>query len=394
MQNLSLLAQVAFLIVLAPIFSRISRIPVAVVEIIIGMVAVWIGYIDSDNSTFKIVAKVGFFYLMFLAGLEIDIKKFVSFKDKLFKNVILYFLTLYSIAIALYLIFKLNPVYIVAIPIVSLGMIMVLVNEHGKKERWLELALTIGVVGEIISITAIVIYDAVAIHGFGLELYRNIIVLTLIFIASYFIFKVFDFILWWFPKLKKIIMPEKDSMGQDIRVSMALFFVLIGIMQYHGIDMVLGAFIAGVYVANFFKFNKELNGKLNAFGFGFLVPLFFIYVGTTIDLNSLFKQEIIVRSSLIILVMVGARLISSFVAYYKYLGFRDTVLFSLGDSMPLTFLIAIATLAHNTHEIGIYEYYSFILAATAEGIGIMVLIKIILNFKNKRKQEEKLYKSF
>ena len=389
MQNLSLLAQVAFLIVLAPIFSRISRIPVAVVEIIIGIVAVWIGYLDSDSSTFKIIAKVGFFYLMFLAGLEIDIKKFVSFRDKLFKNIILYFLTLYSIAIFLYFIFKLNPVYIVAIPIVSLGMIMVLVNEHGKKERWLELALTIGVIGEIISITALVIYDAVAKNGFGAELYKNLIILTLIFIASYFAFRVFDFILWWFPKFKKIIMPENDSMGQDIRVSMALFFVLIGVMQYYGIDMVLGAFIAGVFVANFFKFKKELNGKLNAFGFGFLVPLFFVYVGTTIDLDSLFKQEIIIRSALIITAMVGTRLISSFVAYYKYLGFKDTVLFSLGDSMPLTFLIAIATLAHSTHAISMYEYYSFVLAALIEGVGIMMLIKVILNFTRNSKQEEK-----
>lgn len=393
MQTLSLLAQVAFLIVLAPIFSRISKIPVAVIEIIIGMLAVWVGYLDGDSNTFKTIAKVGFFYLMFLAGLEIDIKKFVSFKDKLFKNVILYFLTLYTIAIILYFVFKLNPVYIVAIPIVSLGMIMVLVNEHGKKERWLELALTIGVIGEIVSITALVIYDAVAIYGFGIELYQNLITLTLIFIASYIIFKIFNFILWWFPKLKKIIMPENDSMGQDIRVSMALFFVLIGLMQYYGIDMVLGAFIAGVFVANFFKFKVELRGKLNAFGFGFLVPIFFVYVGTTIDLNSLFKQDIIIRSFLIIVAMVGARLISSFVAYYKYLGFRDTVLFSFGDSMPLTFLIAIATLAHSAHAIGMYEYYSFILAATIEGIGIMVLIKIILHFTKKQEKEKALNKS-
>ncbi len=388
MQNLSLLAQVAFLIVLAPIFSRISRIPVAAVEIIIGMVAVWIGYLDSDNSTFKIIAKVGFFYLMFLAGLEIDIKKFVSFKDKLFKNVILYFLTLYGLAIALYLTFNLNPVYIVALPVMSIGMIVVLINEYGKNEQWLEATLTIGVIGEIISIIALVVYDAVVVYGFGVELSKNLLTLVLIFIASYFLYKIFDFILWWYPKFKKVIMPEHDNMGQDIRVSMALFFVLIGVMQYYGIDMVLGAFIAGVFVANFFKFKLELRGKLNAFGFGFLIPLFFVYVGTTIDLNLLFKQEIIVRSALIIVAMVGARLISSLAAYYKILGFRDTLLFGLGSSMPLTFLIAMATLAHSTHTIGMYEYYSFVLAAIVESVCIMIIIKVILSFNTKTKEQE------
>ncbi|MDD5359879.1 MAG: cation:proton antiporter [Sulfurovaceae bacterium] len=393
MQNLSLLAQVAFLIVLAPIFSRISKIPVAVVEILIGMVAVWIGYVDGDSNTFKIIAKIGFFYLMFLAGLEIDIKKFISIKDKLFKKVILYFFILYGTAFILYIIFDLNPVYIVALPVVSIGMIVILVNEYDKNERWLDMTLTIGVIGEIISITALVIYDAVIVYGFGIELYQNMITLILIFIASYFLYKIFDFILWWFPKLKKIIMPENDNIGQDIRVSMALFFVLIGIMQYYGIDMVLGAFIAGVFVANFFKFKVELRGKLNAFGFGFLVPIFFVYVGTTVELDSLFKQEVVMKSILIIIAMVGIRLLGSFVSYYKILGFRDTVLFGLGSSMPLTFLIAIATLAHSEHVIGMYEYYSFVLAAIIESIGIMVLVKVILHFTGKSQKEKALSKS-
>lgn len=390
MQNLSLLAQVAFLIVLAPIFSRISKIPVAVIEIIVGMVAVWVGYIDGDSNTFKIIAKVGFFYLMFLAGLEIDIKKFIGFKDKLFKNVIIYFSILYSMAIAIYFIFHLNPVYIVALPVMSIGMIVVLVNEYGKDKQWLNMTLTIGAIGEIISIVALVVYDAFVVYGFGYELYKNLFTLVLIFVGSYLLYKIFDFTLWWFPKLKKVIMPEYDNMGQDIRVSMALFFVLIGVMQYYGIDMVLGAFIAGVFLSNFFKFKTELHIKLNAFGFGFLVPLFFIYIGTTVDIESLFKIEIILKSILIIVLMLSIRFIGSMIAYYKVIGFKDTILFALGSSMPLTFLIAIATLAHSTHAIGMYEYYSFVLAAIVESILIMVVIKIILHFT--KKQEKALNK--
>jgi hypothetical protein len=58
----------------------------------------------------------------------------------------------------------------------------------------------------------------------------------------------------------------------------------------------------------------------------------------------------------IVLAMVSARMISSFVAYYSYLKLRSTILFSLGDSMPLTFLVAIATIAVKNGAIGQEEY--------------------------------------
>ncbi|MBN2721372.1 MAG: cation:proton antiporter [Campylobacterales bacterium] len=386
MQNLAFLSQLAFLIVLAPIFARITKIPITVIEITLGTIAVWIGYLDNDNDIFKTIAKIGFFYLMFLAGLEIDLRKFIHFKDKMFKNTLLYFGISYAIAFGLFVVFGLNPVYIVAIPILSLGMIVALINDYGKDQRWLELALTIGAIGELISITALVIFDALLADGWGLAFYKSIATLILILIVIYYFFRFVGVVLWWFPELRKIIMPENDNMGQDIRVSMALFFVLIAAMQYHNIDMVLGAFVAGVFVGNFFKHKTELPETLNAVGFGFLVPLFFVYVGTTLDLDVVFKPEIIEHAFLIIIAMVSVRMISSFVSYYRYLGFKDTILFSLSHSMPLTFLVAIATIAINTRAISMYDYYAFVLAAMIEGIGIMIVIKLIMHLsRNKHK---------
>lgn len=379
MENLAFLSQIVLLIILAPIFARTLKISVAVVEIVLGALVVWIGFIESGNELFKDIAKIGFFYLMFLAGLEINIKKFISFKDKFIKNVLIYFGCLYGISFLLYFIFELNPVYIVAIPIVSLGMIMALINEHGKKHKWLELSLIIGVIGELISISALVIFDAIVAHGVGEEFYKNITILVLILFVTFYAFKGLNVLFWWFPRLRRVIMPDSDNMSQDIRVSMALFFILIAIMQYLGIDMVLGAFIAGVFIANFFEHKVELPHTLHRVGFGFLVPLFFIYVGTTLDLNVLFTEEIVYTASLIVLAMVFARMASSFLAYHKYLGTRDTVLFSFGDSMPLTFLIAIATIAVNNNAIDLNEYYAFILAAMIEAIFIMILIKFIMS---------------
>jgi len=378
MQNLAFLSQIVLLILVAPVFSRFLRLPVSVVEIILGALVVWVGFIQSGNELFANIAKIGFFYLMFLAGLEINLKQFASYKDRYLKSTVHYFLVLYGLSFLLYFLFDLNPVYIIAIPIVSLGMIMALISEYGKKYRWLELALIIGVVGELLSISALVVFDAIVAHGIGEEFYKNITILILILFVTYYAFKGLNVLFWWYPKLKEAIMPQSDGMSQDIRFSMALFFILIAIMQYLHIDMVLGAFIAGVFIANFFEHKVELPKTLHTVGFGFLVPLFFIYVGSTLDLSILFTPEILVTAFLLTFAMLFIRVMSAYYAYKKFLNDKELWLFSLSYSMPLTFLIAIATIAVNNSAMDMNEYYAFVLAAVLEVVIFMVLIKFLI----------------
>ncbi|WP_333803927.1 cation:proton antiporter [Sulfurospirillum sp.] len=378
MENLIFLAHVVLLMVISPIISRLFRIPTPVVEILLGSFAVWIGLLHVDNEVFRNLAKIGFFYLMFLAGLEIDIQRFLHYRDRFLKKAILYFICLYSISIIFYIVFGLSPVYIVAIPIVSLGMIMALINQHGRNHKWLELSLIIGVIGELISIGALVIFDGAITHGLGWHFTKSILMLIAVLFSSYFLYRLLKIVFWWYPNLKRIIMPHNDTMQQSLRFSMALFFVLIATMQWLEIDMVLGAFIAGIFISNFFAHKKELPHQLSMFGFGFLVPLFFIFVGTTLDLKLVFTTHILTHALWIVLAMVGARMASSFAAYYSYLGLRSTILFSLGDSMPLTFLVAIATIAVKNGAIDAEEYASFIVAALMEGIVIMTLIQFLM----------------
>ena len=392
LENLIFLAHVVLLMVLSPIISRIFRIPTPVVEILLGSFAVWIGILHVGNDVFRSLAKIGFFYLMFLAGLEIDIQRFLHYRDRFLKKALLYFLCLYSISFILYLSLGLSPVYIVAIPIVSLGMIMALINQHGREHKWLELSLIIGVIGELISIGALVIFDGAITHGLGWHFAKSILILIAVLFSSYFLYRFLKIVFWWYPNLKRIIMPNNDTMHQSLRFSMALFFILLAVMQWLEIDMALGAFMAGIFIANFFAHKKELPHQLSAFGFGLLVPFFFIFVGTTLDLNLIFSANILTRALWIVLAMVGARMASSFAAYFSYLGLRSTILFSLGDSMPLLFLVAIATISLKNGAIGDEEYASFIVAALIEGIVIMTLIQFLMFLFKRfdRKNEEKI----
>ena len=86
MENLIFLAHVVLLMVLSPILSRLFKIPTSVVEILLGSLAVWVGFLHVDNEVFKNLSKIGFFYLMFLVGLEIEIREFLHFKDRFLKS--------------------------------------------------------------------------------------------------------------------------------------------------------------------------------------------------------------------------------------------------------------------------------------------------------------------
>jgi Kef-type K+ transport system membrane component KefB len=378
---------IAFLLVISPVFSKITKLPIVVVEILLGSLAVWFGLLDTNSEIFKYLAKIGFFYLMFLAGLEINLKNFVAQRGKLLKSAIVYFITLYSLSIGIYMFFDLNPVYIVIIPIVSLGMIMALINEYGKKYKWLEIVLLVGVIGEIISISAIVIYESYIHNGVGFELFKNISIFFIVLFLIYQSFKLLNILFWWFPELKTLIMPEDDSKVESVRISVALFIVLIAIMEILHIDKVLGAFFAGIYIANFFEHKKDLPHTLHKVGFGFLVPVFFIYVGTTMDLNLIFSTEILSHALLILSALVFVRVVSSYLAYSSHLNPVETLLLALGDSMPLTFIIAIATIAYEATLISKNEYLSLIVAGMLSGVIIMSLLKFLIAYIYKTKVE-------
>ena len=158
---------------------------------------------------------------------------------------------------------------------------------------------------------------------------------------------------------------------------------MIAIMHSLKIDMVLGAFFAGIYIANFFEHKKELPHILHNIGFGFLVPIFFIYVGTTFELESILKPEILRDAFFILSMIFIVRIASAFISFKSELSNKEVLLFGLANSMPLTFLIAIATIAYESSLMAKNEYLSFVLAGMSSGIIMMIAINLILYFSKK-----------
>jgi len=191
------------------------------------------------------------------------------------------------------------------------------------------------------------------------------------------LYKLLHNLIWWFPEIKNYLMPQEDHQEQDIRISMAIFFLMITVMMYLHLEIAFGAFIAGIFITTFFEdHNKQLPHKLEHFGFGWLVPIFFISVGASLEIEAILNWDLVNKALLITLAMIVIRLLASLL-FVKEMGWNKFFMLGLSHAMPLTLLIAVSTIAYNNHSITQEYYYAFILASILEVLLVMVIIRII-----------------
>ena len=380
--NITLILTLSVLIWTSPFISKLIRLPIPPVEIILGSILTYFGFI-GNNEYFNLIAEMGFLYLMFLAGMEVDLKQIRKSSKHLIKKSFIFIFLMTFFAVTLGLIFRLNIITIISMPLISIGLLASLAKNYGKDETWLKLAFTAGILGEIISIAALTILDVASTSGFGTALFIKVGYLLMFILSVYFLYRLLHLLFWWYPELKNTLVPKIDTSDQDIRLAMALFFILIAVMLSLELELALGAFIAGIAISAFFHHEKKLEEKMSSLGFGFLVPLFFIHVGATFDLRSLAVEGVIYGALLITALMLLSRLFAA-ITLKKLSGSRDALMVALSLSMPLTLLIAVASIGYETKAIDLLSYYQLILASIFEIIISMTAIKIL---HNRKKQE-------
>ncbi|CAM2813495.1 cation:proton antiporter [Helicobacter felis] len=375
MSDFLILATIAPLVVLAPYVSNLIKMPVAVLEILFGVLGAYVG-LFAPNHSFDLMAEVGFLFLMFLCGMEVDLYMLKQLNKVLLKRILIYFGVLYTLSSAITLGFKLPALYIIILPIVSLGMIMTLVRDYGKEVPWLDLVLKVGVFGELTSIILLVIVDGIYLHGLSLELSKTLGILLAFMVAISALVQIFKILFWWFPRLKLFIMPPNNQANQDIRFTIMMFFGLVVIVGWLKLELVLGAFLAGTIVSTFFPHKHELFNKLNDVGFGFFVPLFFVHVGSTLNLKIIIANPTLISHACAIMcAMLVLHMSASFTLFRDYFNPKNTALFALSASMPLTFLITAASVGLSVGAIDQNTYYSLVMAAIFEGILFTSAIK-------------------
>lgn len=134
--SISIILTLSFLIWLSPYISKLVKIPTPPIEIILGSLVTYWGLV-STHEYFDILAKVGFLYLMFLAGMEVNLKQILNSPKIILQKSLVFLALMIFFATVLGFAFGLNAIVIVSMPLISIGVLATLSKEYGKDEKWI-----------------------------------------------------------------------------------------------------------------------------------------------------------------------------------------------------------------------------------------------------------------
>lgn len=283
---------IAFLAVLAPLLSssmsRLIKVPLVVFEIVLGLlfgpaILDWVQPSDFTSA----LADFGLAMLFFLAGSEIDFDRIRGRPLK--KSALGWAISLlFGIAIGILLAPSVAAgVFIgVALTSTALGTLMPMLRDAGELRTAFGTAvIALGAVGEFGPLIAISLFLSGRRPGAAAIV---LIVFVLITAAAIYVAAKGEH-----RRMHELITTTLHTSGQfAVRLVLLLLAGLVLISVIFDLDMLLGAFAAGVITKLLLagadpKDATLIDSKLEAIGFGFLVPIFFINTGITFDLDSL-----------------------------------------------------------------------------------------------------------
>lgn len=380
------MAQLSFFIVilaalLIPIMMarfKISGVPTAVAEIVVGIILGQSGFNLVQNTTnLSGLASIGVIILMFLSGMEINFDLFKRKPDT--KNsgdhspvqlAMLAFLGTVVNAIVLALILKylgLFPDVFLATIIfctIALGVVIATLKEKEILSRPMgQTILLTAVLGEVVPMFALTIYVSVNGNNGG-----RIWLIVLLFIAAIILLRRFKQPYIWFNKV------TKATTQLDVRLAFFLIFALVTIAETVGAENILGAFLAGM-VMKLLEPSEATEDKLTSIGYGFFIPIFFIMTGAKLNLRQLFANP---HALALIPALVVCLIVAKLWAIPVYrLRFNKRNSFAGGFLTVTTITLVLPSLevARNLHAITQTQSDAFILAAVI----VCILAPIVFN---------------
>ena len=258
---------------LIPFISRRLRAPSAALEIIFG--AFLFNMILHDQPEwFSVLKELGLVYLMFIVGMELDLRRFV--KDRNFKWYIIIPLMSLIITPAVFH-FLGYPFYLgIVVAMISAGIIIPVLKETDTIGTALGRDIIgIALTGELLSILVLVGVDIYHRHGLtagaGLE---GIKIIFLFALAALFL-RFLYILAWWSPQKVESVMESNDPVEEGIRLVILIAISGALIAFKSGLEPILGSFLAGLVFSYVFKSKGRFEDKINAIGFGFFTPFFF-----------------------------------------------------------------------------------------------------------------------
>ncbi len=154
------------------------------------------------------------------------------------------------------------------------------------------------------------------------------------------------------PRFVRLMQANLHSSSQlSVRVSVLLIMLLVWIASALGLDVLLGAFASGVVVRllSTGPDGEVVREKLDAIGFGFLVPIFFIVSGMNFDLHALTSSpSTLVRLPLLVLMFLVVRGVPALLLYRRQLDWAQRLPLAMFSATALPLVVVIAGIGVDT----------------------------------------------
>lgn len=324
---------ILLIILLAPILLKRLRIPGIIGLIISGTVIGPYGlFLIEKNSAVDLFSTIGLLYIMFIAGLELDLGEFRKTRTRSlafgFLTFLLpiaigfpvcYYLLGYSFNTSLLTASMFATHTLIAYPIVSrLGI--------AKNEA---VAITVG--GTIFTDTAVLVMLAVisgtAVGGSGNDVWLRLGVSFAVFLAIV-VFVIPRVSAWFFRQLE-------DEKNAHFIFVLSIVFLCAFIAELSGLEPIIGAFAAGLTLNKLIPHTSSLMNRIEFVGNSLFIPFFLISVGMLIDVRVLLNgpQALIVAASLTLVALAGKWLAAWLTSIiFKYSNAQKKIIFGLSSA--------------------------------------------------------------
>jgi Kef-type K+ transport system membrane component KefB len=347
--TISTLFLVAVVAVLAPLLAEITPgglLPVVVAEIALGILAGPVFGIATPDPVLNAFSGLGMAFLFFLAGAEIDLRK-ISGRPLM--------LGLLGWAVSLALAFAVAALFAatdVASPVIfvagalattALGTLMPILRDAGVLDTRLgTYVVAVGMCGELCPIVLI----SLLLGGSADQLFTAVLLVAFSALAVACALAAQRYRPRQFLELLDRHMHTTAQL--PVRFCLLLLVSLVFIARDFGLDVILGAFAAGMVIGIATRpvdAPGVLQHKLEAIGFGFLIPIFFITSGLKFDLDGLTGDSgALALVPVFMLALLAVRGLPALL-YRRDLGRRERIALGLYSATSLPIIVAVTAIA-------------------------------------------------
>ncbi len=324
---------ILFIILLSPILLRKLNIPGIIGLIISGVVIGPYGFnILEKNSAIDLFSTIGLLYIMFIAGLELDLNEFKKHRNKSLGFGFFTFIIPLAIGypVCYYLLgYDFNAAFLTASMFATHTLVSYpIVSKMGLSKNQ-AVAITVG--GTIFTDTAVLIILAIimANHQGSLnsQFWLRIGISLAIFLAIMF-FIIPRLAKWFFQKL------ESEKHSHYIFVLAVVFFGAF-LAEVAGVEAIIGAFVAGLALNKLIPHSSALMNRIEFIGNSLFIPFFLISVGMLVDVRVILSGPfaLIIAGTLSVVAIAGKWLAAwATQLAFKYTGTQRQLIFGLSSA--------------------------------------------------------------